>query len=282
MDDKSKITPQLIVTPDEQSQAILSQLQNDGLNPDIYEQIKNDPLFQQLNNALQGLQSTDQEIQKLNDEERLTFEMFTKKSSFNHKRVEEKQKLVFKKGFKIVEQKFYQNQLKAYKKKKQNQQQIDFYETHFKELSLKMNKHLTYFIHPQKKMQIGIITYQSGFKSFNQPYIRTILKSKSFRQEIKNYILNHFIQDVQEEMSYKLQKFIKFCSRMYEEALKEFYMYSAKNDDEEYFRNFIRLKMEQSIVKNSKCKIPWSLQEVIDAQKFALNLIEQEMDMENE
>lgn len=33
--------------------------------------------------------------------------MFTKKSSFNHKRVEEKQKLVFKKGFKIVEQKFY-------------------------------------------------------------------------------------------------------------------------------------------------------------------------------
>lgn len=33
----------------------------------------------------------------------------------------------------------------------------------------------------------------------------------------------------------------------------------AKDDDEEYFRNFIRLKMEQSILKNSKCKIPWSL-----------------------
>lgn len=31
---------------------------------------------------------------------------------------------------------------------------------------------------------------------------------------------------------------------MYEEALKEFYMYRAKNDDEEYFRNYIRLKME--------------------------------------
>ena len=45
-------------------------------------------------------------------------------------------------------------------------------------------------------------------------------------------------------MSYKLLKFIKFCSRMYEEALKEFYMNNAKNDDEEYFRNYVRLKME--------------------------------------
>ncbi|CAK70004.1 unnamed protein product (macronuclear) [Paramecium tetraurelia] len=282
MDDKSRITPQFQDTPDEQSQEILSQLQNDGLNPDVFEQIKNDPLFQQLNNSLQGLPSTDQEIQKLNDEERLTFEMCIKKSIQNHKRVEEKQKFIFKKGFKFVEHRFYQNQMKTHKKMKQNQQQIDFYEIHFKELSLKMNKHLTYFIHPQKKMQIGKLNYQSGFKSFNQPYIRTLLKSKSFRQEIKDYILNHFIQEVQEEMGLKLQKFIKYCSRMYEEALREFYMYSAKNDDEEYFRNYIRLKMEQSIVKNSKCKIPWSFQEVIDAQKFALNLIEQEMDVENE
>lgn len=39
----------------------------------------------------------------LNDEKRLTFEMYTKKSSLNHKRVEEKQKLVFKKGFKRAE-----------------------------------------------------------------------------------------------------------------------------------------------------------------------------------
>ncbi|CAD8081699.1 unnamed protein product [Paramecium sonneborni] len=282
MDDESKITPQFLVTPDEQSQAILSQLENNGLNPDVYEQIKNDPLYLQLNNALQGFPSTDQEIQKLNDEERLTFEMYLKKSALNHKRVEEKQKLVFKKGFKKVEQKFYQNQLKTSKIKKQNQFSIDFYEIHFKELSLKMKKHLTYFIHPQKKMQIGIITYQSGFKSFNQPYIRTILKSQSFRQEIKDYILNHFIKEVKEEMSFKLSKFIKFCSRMYEEALKEYYVNCAKNNDEEYFRNFIRLKMEQSIVKNSKCKIPWSFQEIIDAQKFALNLIDQEIDMENE
>ncbi|CAD8080286.1 unnamed protein product [Paramecium sonneborni] len=280
--DEQKITPQFLVTPDEQSQAILSQLENNGLNPDVYEQIKNDPLYLQLNNALQGIPSTDQEIQKLNDENRLTYEMYTKKSTLNHKRVEEKQKFVFKKGFKKAEQKFYQSQLKISKKKKQNQLSIDFYETHFKMLSQKMNKDLTYFIHPQKKMQIGIITYQSGFKSFNQPYIKTILKSQSFRQEIKDYIEKHFIQEVQEEMSYKLSKFIKFCSRMYEEALKEYYRICAKNDDEEYFRNFIRLKMEQLIVKNSKCKIPWSLQEIIDAQKFALNLIDQEMDMENE
>ncbi|CAD8075305.1 unnamed protein product [Paramecium primaurelia] len=282
MDQESKITPQFIDTPDEESQAMLSQIEKNGHNPDIYEQMKNNPLFYQLNYAQQGLPSTDQELQKLNDEERLTYEMYTQKSALNNKRVEEKQKLVFKKGFKKAEQKFYQNQLKIGKKKKQNQQQIDFYENHFKELSLKMNKHLTYFIHPQKKMQIGIITYQSGFKSFNQPYIRTILKSQSFRSEIKDYILNHFVREVQEEMSYKLSKFIKFCSRMYQEALKDYQMNSAKNDDEEYFRNFIRLKMEQSILKNSKCKIPWSLQEIIDAQKFALNLIDQEMDMENE
>ncbi|CAK80371.1 unnamed protein product (macronuclear) [Paramecium tetraurelia] len=281
MDYVSKITPQIIDTPDEESQAMLSQLENN--NPDIYEQMKkNSPFFHQLNNAQQGLLSTDQELQKLNDEERLTHEMYTRKSALNHKRVEEKQKLVFKKAFKKAEQKFYQNQLKISKKKKQTQQQIDFYEAYFKELSLKMNKDLKYFIHPQKKMQIGVINYQSGFKSFNQPYIRTILKSKSFRSEIKDYILNHFVREVQEEMSYKLLKFIKFCSRMYEEALKDFQMNSAKNDDEEYFRNFIRLKMEQSILKNSKCKIPWSLQEIIDAQKFALNLIDQEMDMENE
>ncbi|CAD8160429.1 unnamed protein product [Paramecium octaurelia] len=281
MDYVSKVTPQFIDTPDEESQAMLSQLENN--NPDIYEQMKkNSPLFYQLNNAQQGLLSTDQELQKLNDEERLTHEMYTRKSVLNNKRVEEKQKLVFKKAFKKAEQKFFQNQLKISKKKKQNQQQIDFYETHFKELSLSMSKHLAFFIHPQKKMQIGMINYQSGFKSFNQPYIRTILKSKSFRAEIKDYILNHFVREVQEEMSYKLLKFIKFCSRMYEEALKDFQMNSAKNDDEEYFRNFIRLKMEQSILKNSKCKIPWSLQEIIDAQKFALNLIDQEMDMENE
>lgn len=31
---------------------------------------------------------------------------------------------------------------------------------------------------------------------------------------------------------------------MYQEALKDYQINSAKNDNEEYFRNYIRLKME--------------------------------------
>ena len=74
-------------------------------------------------------------------------------------------------------------------------------------------------------------------------------------------------------MKSKLLKMINFCVKMYESAIYEYELRCVKSDDE-YFRNFVRLKMEELVLNNSKCKIPWSQSEIVEAQKFALQKID--------
>ncbi|KAM3134551.1 hypothetical protein pb186bvf_013365 [Paramecium bursaria] len=231
-----------------------------------------DDIFQiLLAKQLLGKPSTDQELQQLNDVQKTILECVQKKPTT--KRVEEKQKYVFKKAFKHIEQGFRKKhgQKKIRKDKQKNVE--EFYQFHFQQVSAIQKIPLQNFFHPQKLIK----QLRPTFKSFNQTYIKLIMSSSSFRREVNHYLQNKFVVECEKERIKKLQKFVSCCYQAYYQAEQDFIYYYAKDDqDEDFGREYIRKKLEEYILLNPKCKIPWSNQEIYDARDFALGHIEEE------
>lgn len=59
-----------------------------------------------------------------------------------------------------------------------------FYHHHFDLLCKIQGVPITYFYHPNKKTKPGLVT---GQKSFNNKYVRLLLKSKTFLQDIREF-----------------------------------------------------------------------------------------------
>lgn len=57
-----------------------------------------------------------------------------------------------------------------------------FYHFHFDYVSKTEDIPLTQFYHPNKKTKPGMII---GYKTFNSKYVKLLLKSKTFRDDIK-------------------------------------------------------------------------------------------------
>lgn len=57
-----------------------------------------------------------------------------------------------------------------------------FYHHHFDEICTKLSIPITSFYHPNKKTKPGL---HIGYKSFNSKYIKLLLRSSSFKKDMK-------------------------------------------------------------------------------------------------
>jgi len=137
---------------------------------------------------LGGIEPNDQQLQQLNDIELSFFMGIKEKKQINDeernqkndssriktKRVEEKQKMIFKKAFKHIETSFYtQNKKKVTKRiPKKEKNHMQFYEHYFGMIARKKGINISNFLHPQKhiltKVQKSKGQIVPGLRSFNQ------------------------------------------------------------------------------------------------------------------
>lgn len=148
-------------------------------NPDILKatglseiKLSNPNLNQIVDNILKGNEPTDIELQQLNDVEKafllkLKEKKDTKKIeesdeisflnenhlNFNNrkKRMEENQKLFFKKAFSFIDNNFFRTKIKNKKKiQKRHKNYEEFYQFYFGEISKTIGVQIENFFHPQK------------------------------------------------------------------------------------------------------------------------------------
>ena len=114
-----------------------------------------------------------------------------------------------------------------------------FYHHYFGSIAEKMNVPLVNFYHPDKKTRPGL---RVGQKSFNQSYVRLLLKSDIFRDVSRTY-RGRFKEECVAERRKKVGKFASYL----------------KGVVNKYGSDFEKMK---EVVRSSKCKIPWSSMEI--------------------
>ena len=167
-----------------------------------------------------------------------------KKLPKSKKRPEENHKLVFSMAFKYLKNKF----LNFSEKKNAEKQFYNFYFEKFMTQKIKISD----FFLPDKNQK---------FKSLSREYIKLIKQSKKFINDFNLYINKHLINEYKEIIKRKFNLLFNKWEKIYEEN---------KNKD-----NFV-ICFKKSIIFNKKCKLPWDLNEVlnaIDSTKFLLNKI---------
>lgn len=130
--------------------------------------ISNPNLANLIENYLKGIPPNDQELQQLNDvekdlfrcirnkkiwtdEERNENKLLEKKMKKCGKRMEESQKLFFKKAYAFLEGIFFRNQMKNKKKiQKRHKNYSEFYYYYFAETAKRMDIDIENFYHPHK------------------------------------------------------------------------------------------------------------------------------------
>lgn len=98
------------------------------------------------------------------------------------KRSDECQKMFYKKAFKYSENKYFCR----YKNKNKSKSRVmsSFYHHHFDEVVERKGLPITTFYHPDKKTKPGLAIVH---KTFNTKYVKHLLLSKSFRNDVKDY-----------------------------------------------------------------------------------------------
>lgn len=180
-------------------------------------------------------------MQQLSEHEKIILEEVKKKTEFKTKRPDEYQKLFFKKAFKFAEHAFFRKN-----KKNRSRRMSQFYHHHFDDAAKSFKIPLVNFYHPEKKTKPGL---SIGQKSFNSSYIKTILKSNTFRKVCLEYHAK-FKQDCKAERNKKISTFVSSL----------FSMIDKSKDD---IKKLIRF------LQSSKCKIPWSDRDIDEAYKRA-------------
>lgn len=84
--------------------------------------------------------------------------------------------MFYKKAFKYSVKKYFG------KKKNKSRRMSQFYHHHFDQVCQEAGTPLASFYHPDKNTKPGLVV---GQKTFNLSYIRTLLKSKSFRIDVR-------------------------------------------------------------------------------------------------
>ncbi|KAL4463694.1 hypothetical protein ABPG72_009044 [Tetrahymena utriculariae] len=234
------------------------------------------------------------------------------KNKKKQKRVEEMQKMIFKKSFKHVENQYYRERISKSRISSKDKANLKFYEDYFGQTAQDHRIPLKNFYHPQKQIKKGQKTKENtpGQKSFNQAYISLILKSGSFRQKIKYYIDNLILEQIQQERKSKIAKVIANLKKKYQQIEKElqkknimapdkqqstpqsdmsYYWESTKESDDnqpdemkaqiksENFKKIIQ-KLEDYIQTNSKIKLPWTDSQIKQAITLARCTITQAED----
>jgi len=109
-----------------------------------------------------------------------------------------------------------------------------------------MNVPLVNFYHPDKKTRPGLTI---GQKSFNRAYIRLLLRSEVFREVSRDY-RQRFYQECLTERRTKLCRFTAYLRGVVNKC----------DGDRE--------RMIEAI-KSSKCKVPWSNNDIAEADRRA-------------
>ena len=114
-----------------------------------------------------------------------------------------------------------------------------FYHHHFDSVANTLKIPLINFYHPDKKTKPGLST---GQKSFNSSYVKTILKSLSFRKVCSEYHA-HFKEDCKKERNKKISTFTRS-------------LFAIVDQDKQDKTKLIKF------LQSSKCKIPWTDKEI--------------------
>jgi len=114
-----------------------------------------------------------------------------------------------------------------------------------------MNVPLVNFYHPDRKTKPGL---KVGQKSFNKAFIRLLLRSESFRAASRIY----------------RQRFREECAHERKNKIPIFTTY-LKNVIIKYGHDYT--KMSEAI-RSSKCKVPWTNQDIEEADRRAKEELE--------
>ncbi|KAL4426316.1 hypothetical protein ABPG74_011468 [Tetrahymena malaccensis] len=231
----------------------------------------------------------------------------SQKNNKKQKRVEEMQKMIFKKSFKYVENQYFRERIKKSRISSKDKDNLKFYEDYFGKTAQENKIPLKNFYHPQKQIKKGQKTKENtpGQKSFNQAYISLILKSESFREKVKHYIDNLILKQIQEERKSKIAKLITNLRKKYHQIEKELQknnsmapdkFYTTQQSDNSYYwestkesednqpdevkaqitsQKFKQIvsKLENHIQTNSKIKLPWTDIQIEQAIQLAQRTI---------
>ena len=196
-----------------------------------------------LSKLLNNDELNDIELQQLSEQERLAVADVQEKIEVGGKRPDEYQKLFYRRAFKFAEREFFGKRCKNKSRKMSS-----FYHFYFGSTAQRMGIPLLNFYHPDKRTRPGL---KVGQKSFNKAYIRLLLRSDSFRDASRLY-RGKFILECKEERNEKIQKFSKYLRGVI-----------AKNP----------AKISE-IIRSSKCKVPWSTQDIVEADRRACEDLE--------
>lgn len=121
-----------------------------------------------------------------------------------------------------------------------------FYHHHFDSVAEVLKIPIYNFYHPDKKTKPGLST---GQKSFNSSYVKTVLRSASFRKVCIEY-REKFREECKLERNKKIST---FTGRLF--AIVE----KSKQDRTKLIR----------FLQSSKCKIPWNDKDIKEAYQRA-------------
>lgn len=126
------------------------------------------------------------------------------------------------------------------------------------------------YYHPGKRSKKSRDSIKAQ-KSFNQCFLDLTLRSEKFRTEVENYLNLTFLQESTEEIKGKIDKFIVKCSQKVEAVLAE--EGACYQTDRISLDAKVHKALQEYILENSKCKIPWSRHELIETMDFVRSYI---------
>lgn len=159
------------------------------------------------------------------------------------KRLEEQYKLVFKRGFKRIFDTFKTRNNLVYKKHEAEKQ---FYESYFQESFERLGIKFSYSKQRRNKSSTAVPLFNP--RTINASYVESVLSSAKFEKEFEDYVDNIFVRE------YTRTRESKIC-RIAEKCLQFFIEYPERG--EEMVRDYV--------VKNKKCKLPWTNRELFQA-----------------
>ena len=116
-----------------------------------------------------------------------------------------------------------------------------FYEFFFSEVAGALDLPIECFIYPITRKHLDL-------SKFNAAYFERIFRSERFLAELNSYMEEGLYSEYREELKQKLCSFL----RKYETMLKK-----ANSD-----QAGIQKRMKEYLLKNKRCKLPWSLNEI--------------------
>lgn len=175
-------------------------------------------------------------------------QVFQAQGSIKPVRPEQNYKFVVKKIFKTIKQNFKDTPMPKIDLGVGENKKYDFLNYYFQDIADANSLPVEAFTPPTNSK------CNTHFRSINRQYISYIELSDHFMQEFKKVLHSSFIEDVKEEIKCKLKQLVAFW---YSQLIQ-------KHTTEDELKNYI--------MKNSRCKLPWTLTEVNRAVVQSQNL----------